>query len=629
MQLIVVGMHRSGTSVLARLLNMMGAYFAPEGVGTGANQENPKGFWERRDVRRLNDYVLFSLNRDWNRISGFALQNVDSSTVSEFRKRASALVLGMDAHRPWMMKEPRLCLLLPLWREVLEVPICLHIIRHPVEVAASLNVRNGIPIQAGLELWELYNELALEGMSGLTTITVFHDSLVQNPEQVAGETHDRLVALGVSGLRMPTPREIGAFVSKEMYRQRRERADLVEYEDCTQVRLFEAWKQAGEAAGQGREEASHRQFDALRAYEATLPPLDIADPKAVLSEDKDHKVAKYEQEIRYLQALHEQSRETIAQTRNQIDFLQREIQRSQSTIVELSGSAEQERRQMTEAIARERERVIALSSDVASGEGQIALLSREVERLEQELKKSKEDATARVRKVRSEAEDLSSQLAERFHEIACLTRMLETEEEAHRQTMSERAEIAGRCASLERQLGKEMIDVRRLQAEKQALERRKGDLDALAATLRAELDAATVCMEEEKAFLQSLFKSRGWRVAGLARRLKRMVSGSPPPQVAFAADVMRIRRSEYFDLAWYLATNEDVAMSCMEPATHYLLYGGSEGRDPGPHFSSAGYLARNPDVAESGVNPLLHYLMHGVVEGRNPGGTPPSVNGTS
>ena len=58
MQLIVLGMHRSGTSVLARLLNLMGVYFGPEGISTGANQENPKGFWERKDVRQLNDGVL-------------------------------------------------------------------------------------------------------------------------------------------------------------------------------------------------------------------------------------------------------------------------------------------------------------------------------------------------------------------------------------------------------------------------------------------------------------------------------------------------------------------------------------------------------------------------------------------
>ena len=51
MQLLVLGMHRSGTSMVTRLLNMAGAYFGPEGIATEANEENPKGFWERRDVR--------------------------------------------------------------------------------------------------------------------------------------------------------------------------------------------------------------------------------------------------------------------------------------------------------------------------------------------------------------------------------------------------------------------------------------------------------------------------------------------------------------------------------------------------------------------------------------------------
>ena len=71
MQLIILGMHRSGTSVLARLLNMMGAYFGPEGIGTDANDENPKGFWERRDVRSVNDFVLHSVNCDWHKVSDF------------------------------------------------------------------------------------------------------------------------------------------------------------------------------------------------------------------------------------------------------------------------------------------------------------------------------------------------------------------------------------------------------------------------------------------------------------------------------------------------------------------------------------------------------------------------------
>ena len=54
----------------------------------------------------------------------------------------------------------------------------------------------------------------------------------------------------------------------------------------------------------------------------------------------------------------------------------------------------------------------------------------------------------------------------------------------------------------------------------------------------------------------------------------------------------------------------------MDPALHYLLHGGLEGRDPGPFFSTEAYLARYPDVAEAGVNALLHYETHGRREGR-------------
>ena len=107
MQLIILGMHRSGTSVLARLLNMMGAYFGPEGISTGANQENPKGFWERQDVRRLNDYVLHSVGCDWNKVSDFDIKEVSEEVRNKFKIEASKIILEVDAHRPWMLKEPR------------------------------------------------------------------------------------------------------------------------------------------------------------------------------------------------------------------------------------------------------------------------------------------------------------------------------------------------------------------------------------------------------------------------------------------------------------------------------------------------------------------------------------------
>jgi hypothetical protein len=76
-----------------------------------------------------------------------------------------------------------------------------------------------------------------------------------------------------------------------------------------------------------------------------------------------------------------------------------------------------------------------------------------------------------------------------------------------------------------------------------------------------------------------------------------------------------IRRSELFDREFYSQSNND--LKDMDPAVHYLQYGGFEGRDPSPRFSSATYLTENLDVAACTMNPLLHYELFGRKEGRS------------
>jgi predicted O-methyltransferase YrrM len=68
-----------------------------------------------------------------------------------------------------------------------------------------------------------------------------------------------------------------------------------------------------------------------------------------------------------------------------------------------------------------------------------------------------------------------------------------------------------------------------------------------------------------------------------------------------------IQTSQYFDEMFYLDRNPQIKNSAWNPAFHYLLQGGFEGRDPGPNFSTENYLKNNPDAAASGLNALLHY----------------------
>ena len=76
-------------------------------------------------------------------------------------------------------------------------------------------------------------------------------------------------------------------------------------------------------------------------------------------------------------------------------------------------------------------------------------------------------------------------------------------------------------------------------------------------------------------------------------------------------ELKAIRESGFFDKAWYLSNNPDVAEANIDPLQHYLLSGGIEGRDPSPNFSTTAYYVVFPEIRDSGVNPLIHYLKKG------------------
>lgn len=106
------------------------------------------------------------------------------------------------------------------------------------------------------------------------------------------------------------------------------------------------------------------------------------------------------------------------------------------------------------------------------------------------------------------------------------------------------------------------------------------------------------------------------RLKGLARRARLILRLKFSVMRDQKRAIHEIRTSEYFDARWYLEQHPDVAAAGWDPATHYFLYGPSEGRQPSPAFDAVWYLTRYKDVASGGAHPLLHYIRHGVGEGR-------------
>lgn len=80
--------------------------------------------------------------------------------------------------------------------------------------------------------------------------------------------------------------------------------------------------------------------------------------------------------------------------------------------------------------------------------------------------------------------------------------------------------------------------------------------------------------------------------------------------------VRALKKSDLFDEVWYQNRYLSSQKRTVDPALHYLLYGGFHGYDPSENFSSMDYYQFNPDIQKKGLNPLVHYLLRGKSEGR-------------
>jgi hypothetical protein len=164
--ILVCGMHRCGTSALTRVLNLMGAAL-PENVVPAA-LGNERGHWEPKEAVSLHDEMLHMMRTGVN-----ALENGDddwliSSASRQFKDRIKSIVVDEYANHPlFVVKDPRLSLLLPLWIAALnELDIAHRVIlsfRTPLEVAESLRQRQTAyypsefwPVDRGGLLWLRY-----------------------------------------------------------------------------------------------------------------------------------------------------------------------------------------------------------------------------------------------------------------------------------------------------------------------------------------------------------------------------------------------------------------------------------------------------------------------------------------
>lgn len=237
MQIIVLGMHRSGTSAFTGLIHMMGAALGPSELIAQPAFDNEKGFWERLDVSRLDDAILEALGCTWFDLANFSPARLAHPGLDRFQENAQGIISQLDAHLPWVLKDPRLCLTLPLWRPLLDTPVCILPYRSPLEIARSINARDQLSISHGIALWELYSLSALRASRGLVRLGCSYSRLLCEPLAEVHALYEQLCAAGVSGLHLPSEDEIRQFIEPKLYHQREYSGDYQQFLNPEQLDL--------------------------------------------------------------------------------------------------------------------------------------------------------------------------------------------------------------------------------------------------------------------------------------------------------------------------------------------------------------------------------------------------------
>lgn len=574
MQIVVLGMHRSGTSALCGLLNLAGVYFGRGDEFIPANEENPKGFWERKDVRRLNDDMLHALASDWSEISHLEREKLSSEVLDSFQIRGKSILDNLQEDAPADvsgLKEPRFCLLMDFWASVLSSEvfyILLH--RDTEEIAISLKTRNNIPAEVANYLTEQYLGKAICALQTRNCHITCFENLISDP---ASELEAIISALekatGVS-LQRPTRKEIESSISPRLYRSKSKG------EPFAVSAQLQSWN----------EELSRASLPELKSFQQSVP-------NGVLPYEHSKRFSEFiilDKRFRRLEGDYFVIKEKLADKHKLVQIaLQREAQ-----VTELEQAALQRKAQVAEleqdAALRRKAQVVELEQDALQHKAQVADLEQDALQREAQVAELEQDVLQREAQVA----DLEQDALQREAQVTKLGHAARQRD----------ARIA------------------KLQTELISLEAKARDISNLSNQVLDRLNtlqgSATTQLSRPLFLAEGKFPGIVHGIAMVPKLLWWTMTFQLRKNWRLHRQAIMLLETGLFDLPWYIHNNPDVVLEGVDPVWHWLTLGWRKGRDPNPLFRNNWYLEHNLDVADAGDNPLLHYLSHGSAEGQDP-----------
>lgn len=236
---IVLGPHRSGTSLCAAAITSLGGELGFSSIYK--NDENKKGFFEHPEIVSLNDRLLTHLGGSWDNPSFFGKEYLGDEQLYGFKEEALTIIERSFGESSFaVIKDPRICQLLPFWLEVLEASgyqqeniYCVHTIRHPAEVAASQAARTsknstfyefGRLLEEGAALWLSLTVQSVCYDKKYSRMFVSYNNLLESPEAEIKKLTDYL---NINAEPEYYLNFVADFVDKKLYRSKLDEKDVV------------------------------------------------------------------------------------------------------------------------------------------------------------------------------------------------------------------------------------------------------------------------------------------------------------------------------------------------------------------------------------------------------------------
>jgi len=233
-------MGRSGTSSVASMFHRSGYFVASEADTVRGDRANPHGYYENWRIYRANEQVLAHLGGTWFEAPGELRQLSLEAEQTRCLARELAVLLDAAGRAPLVLKDPRIGMLMPLWWPLLAG--VLHpvlVVRHPLEVALSLEQRDCTAVPVGLALWELHLSALLGALDGERVTVVPYRRILEDAdlaERLVGEASRELpprLRHAVQPERAPSALDPG------LRRNRTDATNGVRWLSVTQRRLWE------------------------------------------------------------------------------------------------------------------------------------------------------------------------------------------------------------------------------------------------------------------------------------------------------------------------------------------------------------------------------------------------------